>query len=260
MTLTCRPVSQQHWLAHGSARARAHPGWDDPRAREANCSWLSARTARSVDGGCVTRVGRFWMERARADQPPGINARPHIRSDPARRRRRPEKQSCRHAISSCRVLAQRVLAASSWETNPATDRRISRSPRPRTSSNKLFCRGSHNARNRSRVEQELALRPRFSPQARMPPTALRAPRGERRGLLVLTAGPARYSYGRTPPARWTRPNPIERAGVLALFLGHDPDRGTRRLEDHEADGTRFGSAQARRVDSRPRVAAAVAGN
>jgi hypothetical protein len=99
---------------------------------------------------------------------------------------------------SCRGLAQRVLAASSWETNPATDRRISRSPRPRTSSNELFRRGSHNARNRSRVERELALRPRFSPQARMPPTARPAPRGARRGLLVLTAGPARYSYGRYP--------------------------------------------------------------
>ncbi len=46
------------------------------------------------------------------------------------------------------------------------------------------------ARDRSRVEHEPVLRPGFSAQARMPPTALPAPRGERPGLLVLTAGPA----------------------------------------------------------------------
>src|SRR5207248_11783318 len=55
-----------------------------------------------------------------------------------------------------------------------------------------------NARDRSRVGGQLALRPGFSAQARMPPTALRAPRGERRGLLVLTAGPVPYFYGRYP--------------------------------------------------------------
>jgi hypothetical protein len=52
--------------------------------------------------------------------------------------------------------------------------------------------------NRSRVESVLALRPGFSAQARMPPTARLAPRGERSGLLVLTAGPVRYFYGRHP--------------------------------------------------------------
>ena len=54
------------------------------------------------------------------------------------------------------------------------------------------------ARERSTVVDELALRPGFSAQARMPPTALLAPRGVRRGLLVLTAGPVRYFYGRYP--------------------------------------------------------------
>jgi hypothetical protein len=38
----------------------------------------------------------------------------------------------------------------------------------------------------------LALRPECSAQARMPPTARSAPRGARRGLLVLTAGPVAY--------------------------------------------------------------------
>jgi hypothetical protein len=55
-----------------------------------------------------------------------------------------------------------------------------------------------NARDRSRVEWELALRPGFSAQARMPPTARFAPRGERHGLLVLTAGPVPYFYRRNP--------------------------------------------------------------
>ena len=40
----------------------------------------------------------------------------------------------------------------------------------------------------------LALRPESSAQARKPPTARSAPRGGRRGLLVLTAGPVVYSY------------------------------------------------------------------
>ena len=49
--------------------------------------------------------------------------------------------------------------------------------------------GSHNRLDRSTVGKWLALRPEFSAQALMPPTALLAPRGGRRGLLVLTAGP-----------------------------------------------------------------------
>ena len=65
----------------------------------------------------------------------------------------------------------------------------------------------------STVVGELALRPGFSPQARMPPTARCASRGERCGLLVLTAGPVSCSTGVTPPARWPRPNPVERAAV-----------------------------------------------
>jgi hypothetical protein len=57
---------------------------------------------------------------------------------------------------------------------------------------------SHNDRNRSTVVDELALRPGFSAQARKPPTALLAPRGERRGYWFLTAGPVPYFCGRYP--------------------------------------------------------------
>jgi hypothetical protein len=53
-----------------------------------------------------------------------------------------------------------------------------------------------NARIRSSVVDELALRPEFSAQVRMPPTALLAPRGVWRGLPVLTAGLVPYFYGR----------------------------------------------------------------
>jgi hypothetical protein len=40
----------------------------------------------------------------------------------------------------------------------------------------------------------LALRPELSTDARMPPTARSAPRGARRGLLFLTAGPVAYFF------------------------------------------------------------------
>ena len=73
----------------------------------------------------------------------------------------------------------------------------------------------------------LALRPESSAQARMPPTARSAPRGERRGLLVLTAGPVRdsLSTGAIPPTHRRRSDPDECSGVLALFLLSDPIEG-----------------------------------
>ena len=109
--------------------------------------------------------------------------------------------------------------------------------------------GYASAANGSTVVGELALRPGFSPQARMPPTARCASRGERRGLLVLTAGPVSCSAGVTPPARWPRPNPVERAGFLALFLARGSNRGMGRRGDDDANRTGLGSASARRVGS-----------
>ena len=62
------------------------------------------------------------------------------------------------------------------------------------------------------------------------------------GLLVLTAGPLRYSsIGVIPPARWLRPYLVERAGVVSLLLPHYPN-GAGRPEDHHADGPPLGSA------------------
>jgi len=55
------------------------------------------------------------------------------------------------------------------------------------------------------VSRELALRPECSAQARMPPTARPAPRGERRGVLVLTAGPVLCFYGCQPTGPVTAP-------------------------------------------------------
>jgi hypothetical protein len=56
-----------------------------------------------------------------------------------------------------------------------------------------------NGRAKSTVEHELALRPGFPAQARTPPTARPASRGERRGLPVLTAAPAPCCIGVMPP-------------------------------------------------------------
>ena len=112
--------------------------------------------------------------------------------------------------------------------------------------------------NGSTVVSELALRPGFSPQARMPPTARSASRGGRRGLLVLTAGPVSCSTGVTPPARWPRPN--LRAGVLAFFLARGFKRGMGRGGDDDADATGLGGTSARRVGPRSRVAAGFRGD
>ncbi len=54
------------------------------------------------------------------------------------------------------------------------------------------------------------------PEARMPPTARSAPRGVRRGSLVLTAGSVSYFYRRYPTGPVVASYLIERAGVLAL--------------------------------------------
>jgi hypothetical protein len=103
--------------------------------------------------------------------------------------------------------------------------------------------GAHKRRNRSTVGKWLALRPEFSThQARMPPTARPAPRGERPGVTGFAAGPVPDSYRRITPVRWLRPYLIERAGVLALVLRRDPRRGREGFEDHDGDRTQSDSA------------------
>jgi hypothetical protein len=81
---------------------------------------------------------------------------------------------------------------------PGRWRGIRRCPRRRTSPSGLLRCAHTMGLDGSTVERELALRPRFSALARMPPTARFALRGERRGLLVLTAGPVPRFYGRYP--------------------------------------------------------------
>ena len=81
------------------------------------------------------------------------------------------------------------------------------------------------AHDRSTVDHELALWPGCSARARIPPTARPAPRGERRRLLVLTAGPVPHLYGRYLPARWTRPHLLNARGSCPLPLRADPTEG-----------------------------------
>jgi hypothetical protein len=71
-----------------------------------------------------------------------------------------------------------------------------------------------------------------------------ASRGGRQGLLVLTAGPVSCGYRRYPTGRVARPDAIERAGVLALFLARGPNRGMGRREDMTR--TALGQAARRR--------------
>ena len=113
-----------------------------------------------------------------------------------------------------------------WGDGPGRRRENQPMPAPRTSPSKLLRSGSHNARNRSSVESRAGPAARILAQARMPPTARSAPRGERRGLLVLTAGPVPYlRVGVTQPARWSRPYLIDRAGFQPLSLPRGPNRG-----------------------------------
>ena len=65
---------------------------------------------------------------------------------------------------------------------------------------------------------------------------------------------------RLPPLRWTRLGLIDGEGVLALVPPLGPDRGTRRLDDHDAYRTQPARAQARRANERSRVAADHGGN
>jgi hypothetical protein len=164
----------------------------------------------AVRGGRVTGVGRFWMERAHADQPGPWSAMGSIAYPfrPSPQTTRPGNQSRRRAVSSCRSRSM-----ISWRHAPGRRARPLAArqliPAPVDEPEQIVLGLVHvNARDRSRVGRQLALRPGFSALARMPPTALRAPRGERPGLLVLTAGPVPYFYGRYP----TGPGAIARLG------------------------------------------------
>ena len=147
-----------------------------------------------------------------------------------------------NAVWSSRVSLN-TSARASFAAN-GTGRRRGISPmRPRTSPTRIFWGRLHiDGRNGSTVGRVLALRPGFSVHARMPPTACCATRREACVTGVDCGARAARPIDVTPPAWWTRPNLIERAGVLALFLTRGPNRGTGRLEDHDADRTQSGSA------------------
>jgi hypothetical protein len=110
--------------------------------------------------------------------------------------------------------------------------RLGRAPRFHANRDE-FGIAAHNAGDRNSVARWLALRPEFSTQARMPPTAFLAPRGVRRGLPVLTAGLVPDSYRRYPTGPMA--SSLSRAGSLALFLPRYPNGGTGRLEDDDTD-------------------------
>ena len=79
-------------------------------------------------------------------------------------------------------------------------------------------------RDRSTVEEQLALRPEFSAQVRMPPTARSAPRGERRGLMVLTAGPV-GALPRAQPSPLVSSPPDDARGFSPSFFRAAPIEG-----------------------------------
>lgn len=96
-----------------------------------------------------------------------------------------------------------------------------------------------NGSNGSTLVGELAPRPGFSPQARMPPTTHCASRGEGRGLLVLTAGPVPCFYRRHATGTVASSNA---RGFSPSSFACGPNRGMRRGEDSDENGTGFGVA------------------
>jgi hypothetical protein len=98
------------------------------------------------------------------------------------------------------------------------------------------------APNGRTVGGQLALRPEFSAQARMPSTTLPCATMREAGLLVWLRGRWRYLYGRYPTGPVASSLPMNARGVHAVFLPRDPIGGTGTLDDHDADGTQLGSA------------------
>jgi hypothetical protein len=189
MALSWRRVSQRP-LARSRLcmRQRAHSGLGGPRCTRGELQLAIGAAGAPVRGGCVTRVGRFWIERAYAD---GLGF--GVRA--GERRSQFSMRSPGVAVSLNGSPEGKLCGRRPRRLARLTSRR----PLPPTGPDNFLSAGPHNGCNRSRVERELALRPGLSAYARMPPTAQPALRGERRGLLVLTAGLVPYYfYGRYP--------------------------------------------------------------
>ena len=133
-----------------------------------------------------------------------------------------------YPCSRLRLLGSRLcsmMPGRAWSVGvgPAAGRRVLRCSRRGPS--RLFLSAHANGPNRSTVGGELALRPGFSPQARLPPTACSASRGGRRGLLVLTAGPVPCFYGRYPTGPVASSLLLTRGGSAPLPLRTVPTEG-----------------------------------
>ena len=101
----------------------------------------------------------------------------------------------REAYFSCLLVRLAPRSAAGCVGTFWTEQAVSRCPRTRS----MALRSAHaGPPSGSTVGRRLALRPEFSAQAQMPPTALRCARGERRGLLVLTAVPVASRWQALP--------------------------------------------------------------
>jgi hypothetical protein len=89
----------------------------------------------------------------------------------------------------------------------------------------------------------------------MPPTARTAPRGERRRLLVLTAGPVGALSRAQPTSLLFRRHRDDARGFSPLFFPAAPIEGWEGPNTNDAEGAELGAAQGRRASSRARVAA-----
>src|SRR4030088_3058396 len=89
-----------------------------------------------------------------------------------------------------------------------------------------FAIGAHNRPNRSTVGNWLALRPQFSThQARMPPTARPAPRGERPGVTGFYCGAGAGFLSELSDRPVVASQLDERSGILAALRPAAPTEG-----------------------------------
>jgi hypothetical protein len=188
------------------ARIRESRQQSDRGALEANCSWLPVRPAPGARRTCQSR-GSFSAERALGDEPRG--------STPARilLRRSSVDGGGREPKPAGVTAARRVAVAldDSWRQAPGTrPRRLGEeSADAGGRAQKAFALVHTNAPIEVRSNTSRPCGQDSQPTARMPPTARRAPHGERRASLV--AGPVRLlalphrpgTDGRAPTSlRW----------------------------------------------------------
>jgi hypothetical protein len=236
VALSCGPVSDSCWLARG--RARVHQGCAIRFAREAYFGWLSVR--RGPPGGpamVIDALDRVSVQSELADD-------------------------CGRQVSPGGMRSPRVAVplddfwrASSWETNAAAGDESAAADDP----SELLGLVHKNApigvqSNRAGPAARI-----LSPSPNATDGANCATR-RAAGVTGFDCAAGAVLLRASPHRPGERVSIRLQAGVLALFLARDPDRGTRRPEDDEANGTQFGSAWARRVDPRSWVAAALTGD